>query len=36
MNAELRTELLGMEEYELRVRDELVSSGELFDGYHPK
>jgi hypothetical protein len=34
--AELRQELLGMAEHDLRVRAELAADGTLFDGYHPR
>lgn len=36
MNEELRRELLQMTADDKRVREELLTTGELFDGYHPK
>jgi hypothetical protein len=36
MNESLRQELLGLAREDLRVRDELTKTGELFEGYHPK
>ena len=36
MNKALQTELLAMAEHDLRVRAELVSTGELFDGYNAR
>lgn len=34
MNEELREKLLAMRDEDVRVREELAASGELFDGYH--
>ena len=36
MNEALQAELLAMAEHDLRVRAELVSTGELFDGYNAR
>ena len=32
----LRSELIALAREDLRVREELVATGELFDGYHPR
>lgn len=36
LNENLRRELLSMRDEDLRVREELAATGELFDGYHPQ
>ena len=36
MNAELRAELMQMDEHDQAVRAELAADGSLFDGYHPR
>jgi hypothetical protein len=35
-NGALRAKLLALADRDKRVRSELVASGELFDGYHPR
>lgn len=35
-DAALAAELLALEAEDLRVREELVRDGTLFDGYHPR
>jgi len=35
MNEQLREKLLAMQAEDVRVREQLAATGELFDGYHP-